>query len=474
MKSWTIGKRIAATSTLFLAFGILIGLVGISSLGRVAKNLNGVATESLPGVEQLATLQALTLELRGTSFLMGSPGLAPDYKLKQLAHVNELHKQTLELLTKYGETVSIKERPLFNQLNSSTRSFLEVCARYRQMSLKNKAAEAGQYWSREGGTRSKAFRAAVQSELDFDKNGVRSFVADAESATRFSNNLTWSLLLLSLTGGSVCAYVVVRKISQVLARSATEIRSSAEQVVNASAQVASASRDLAQGASDQAAALQQTSASGHQVSAMTKLNSENTSAAATLMIHVDDQIIQANKKLEHLVASMGRIISSSDRIAKIIKLIDEIAFQTNILALNAAVEAARAGQAGLGFSVVSEEVRALAHRSTQAAHDITELIDESVQNAGNGNLRLTELASTIQLITTDAATVRSLIDAVSRSAAEQSTGVDHISRSLVQMEQLTQQTAAGAEESASASYQLKAQAESMQQVIDDLEALAAA
>lgn len=473
MKNWPIGKRIAVTSALFLAIGAVIGLVGLFSLARVGRSLTGVATESLPGVEKLASMQAIALELRGTSFLMGSPGLTSDYRSKQMVHVNELDQQALEVLQAYGSSVSEKERPLFEQLSTDTRSFLDVCRRYREMSLQGKVVEAGQYWSKEGGSRSKAFRASVQKALDADKAGVRGFVTEAESAATFSRILTWSLLLISLVGGSLYAYIVVRNISHILARSAGAIRDSVEQVVSSSTQVASASETLAQGASDQAASLETTSASSHQVSAMTRRNSENSMAAATLMLSVDEQIAQANTKLTHLENSMERISDSSHRIAKIIKMIDEIAFQTNILALNAAVEAARAGQEGLGFGVVAEEVRNLARRSTQAAQDITALIDESVNNADAGNQRLSEVSFAIGAITENATKVKTLIESVSQSAAEQSTGVEYISKSLVQMEQITQQTAAGAEESASASHQMKAQAESLHTVVLELEALAA-
>jgi methyl-accepting chemotaxis protein len=204
---------------------------------------------------------------------------------------------------------------------------------------------------------------------------------------------------------------------------------------------------------------------------MTQRNAENARTAANLMGRVDEKVSQANKKLEEMVSSMGEISSSSERIGKIIKVIDEIAFQTNILALNAAVEAARAGQAGMGFAVVADEVRNLAQRCAQAARDTTGLIEDSVLSAKNGQVRLQEVSEVIRQITESATQVKTLVDEVSLGGQEQARGNEQIARALVQMEQATQQTAATAEESASASQELKAQADSMKDVLMTLEML---
>ncbi|MGA3042537.1 MAG: methyl-accepting chemotaxis protein [Bryobacteraceae bacterium] len=153
------------------------------------------------------------------------------------------------------------------------------------------------------------------------------------------------------------------------------------------------------------------------------------------------------------------------------KVIDEIAFQTNILALNAAVEAARAGEAGMGFAVVADEVRNLAQRCAQAAKDTAALIEESMAKSHDGMGKLDHVAEAIRSITESAAKVKTLVDEVNLGSQEQARGIEQIAKAIVQMEQVTQKNAANAEESASASEELSGQAETMKSVVGQLRAL---
>jgi methyl-accepting chemotaxis protein/methyl-accepting chemotaxis protein-1 (serine sensor receptor) len=178
---------------------------------------------------------------------------------------------------------------------------------------------------------------------------------------------------------------------------------------------------------------------------------------------------QANRYLEDMVVSMDLITDSSGKISKIIKVIDEIAFQTNILALNAAVEAARAGEAGMGFAVVADEVRSLAQRSAQAAKDTATLIEDSITRSGEGKVKVDQVALAIRAVTEDSAKVKVMVDEVSLGSEEQSRGIDQIGRAISQMEQVTQTNAASAEESAAAAEELSAQSETLKDVISRLQ-----
>jgi methyl-accepting chemotaxis protein len=472
MKTWPIGKRVGVTCTVLVAITITIGLVSVRSGHTTAASLHAITTDSWAGFEQLTAIQALALEFRGTSLLMGSPGLSADYKTKQLAHLDELQQQIQTLLQKYESAVtSAEERPLYEKLQKETKAFVTTCAHFRESSLSGKIQEAGAFWSDKGGTQSKAFRKAMQDEVNFNKAGMTRCVNAGVSTVHSANVLIWALLVICVCSGSTLGFTVVRSINNALSRSANELRVSAEQVISTATQVAATSQQLAQGASQQAATLEETSASGHEISTVTQRNTGNSQTAASLMADVDGRITQANKKLELMTASMGEITGSSERIARIIKVIDGIAFQTNILALNAAVEAARAGEAGMGFAVVADEVRNLAQRCAQAAEDTTTLIVDSTRNAAGGSQRLDEVATVIREITEAAAKVKILVEEVSHGANEQSRGIEQISHALIQLEKVTQQTAAGAEESASASQQMKAQADSMNEIVIALEAL---
>jgi methyl-accepting chemotaxis protein len=186
---------------------------------------------------------------------------------------------------------------------------------------------------------------------------------------------------------------------------------------------------------------------------------------------VDIGIKDSNEALDEMLASMGGITESSHRIAGIIRVLDEIAFQTNILALNAAVEAARAGQAGAGFAVVADEVRNLARRSAEAARETAPLIEESIAKSNQGGAQLEKVASVIHAITASAARVRSLVDSVSDGSKAQSREMDQVADSLRQIDRVVQGTAASSEESSAANRQLAQQAESMSEIAGELQAL---
>jgi len=168
---------------------------------------------------------------------------------------------------------------------------------------------------------------------------------------------------------------------------------------------------------------------------------------------------------------MAEINTQSDKISKIIKVIDEIAFQTNILALNAAVEAARAGEAGMGFAVVADEVRNLAQRCAQAAKDTTALIEESIAKSSGGKTKVDQVAATIHAVTSEASRIKELVEQVNQGSAEQARGLDQISKAISQMEQVTQSTAATAEESAAAAEELNAQSDTLRSVVNRLSAM---
>lgn len=264
---------------------------------------------------------------------------------------------------------------------------------------------------------------------------------------------------------------VVTTINASLSRITGLLSESAVQVSSASKQVSAAGASLAQGTTEQAASLQETSASTEEIASMTRRNAENSKSSVGLITAVSMRVEEANRSLEDMVQAMNGITSSSGKIARIIRVIDEIAFQTNILALNAAVEAARAGAAGQGFAVVADEVRNLAQRSAQAAKETGALIEESVSMSRGGGETLERVVHAVRSITESAAQVRTLVDEVSGGAHEQARGIDQIARAISEMERVTQQSAAAAEESASAGQELSAQADSMREIVRELNGL---
>jgi methyl-accepting chemotaxis protein len=278
------------------------------------------------------------------------------------------------------------------------------------------------------------------------------------------------LFPLSL-GVGLGVYFFISGISNRLRALIQSISDSSAHVASAVGEISASSQASAQGASEQAASLEETSAASEQITSMTHRNADNSRAAAEEVDKVDRRVKDSHAALDEMVVSMNDIKASSDKIAKIIKVIDGIAFQTNILALNAAVEAARAGEAGAGFAVVADEVRSLAQRSAQAAKDTAPLIEESIAKSKAGSSKLEQMAVVIHGITESAAKVKALVDEVKLGSQEQAHGIEQVSKAIQQMDQVTQRSAASSEQSAAASEQLAAQAEAMDNIAQQLRAV---
>jgi len=334
------------------------------------------------------------------------------------------------------------------------------------------------------GKHSDAFREYTDysvKSLDFLEKSAASLMVlqkrlmeqNQNSASAHTSKALWTALLLMFVALLVApfVFVAVQRITRQLRHAAAGLADGSEQIASAAAQVSASSGSLAQGASQQAASLEETSASAQEITSMTRKNAENSKVAAELMAAVDQHVQEGNRTIEDMVGSMREINSSSDKISKIIKVIDEIAFQTNILALNAAVEAARAGEAGMGFAVVADEVRNLAQRSAQAAKDTAAMIEESIANSSEGRAKLQKVTEVILSITGSASKVKTLIDEVNLGSQEQARGIEQISKAVSQMDSVTQNTAASAEEGASASEELSAQAEALKSIVVGLQSL---
>jgi methyl-accepting chemotaxis protein len=277
--------------------------------------------------------------------------------------------------------------------------------------------------------------------------------------------------VLGLVFGIVIAIFITRGITKPVRRIILDLTEGSEQVSAASSQVSAASQSLAEGATEQAAGLEETSSSLEEMASMTKKNAENAQQANSLASEAKKAAHTGSESMDRMNAAIKEIQKSSDETSKIIKVIDEIAFQTNLLALNAAVEAARAGEAGKGFAVVAEEVRNLAMRSAEAAKNTSNMIEESVKNAKNGVDIATEVGKVLNEIVQSVSKTTDLVGEIAAASQEQSQGIDQVNTAVGQMDKVTQQNAANAEESASASEELSAQAESMKDVVDQLVAL---
>lgn len=291
---------------------------------------------------------------------------------------------------------------------------------------------------------------------------------DALARTRL-----WALALTALAlllAGAIAGWVI-RSALRSLRAAAEQLLNHSRGIAASSEQIACGSQEVASGACQQAAALEETSASAEEINSVARKNGETSRSAAGLVIRFEGQLDNANHSLDQLVESVCEINAESEKISKIIKVIDAIAFQTNILALNAAVEAARAGDGGLGFAVVAEEVRNLAQRSAQSARDTAALIETSIAKSGDGKRKVGQMAGIIRAITAESASLKALVNDVDRCSQEQTRGVEQVAKAIAQMEQVTHKNAAHAEESAAAAAELSARSAELREAAGQVTAL---
>ena len=469
----TIGKKLIISIVGLLVLVLGLSVASLTTISRIGGQLDRAVSVTAKQVDTVQNLGARFFEMQSAeraaqlSYIYNDQqNLASNIQKFDAARTG-VQQQMAEVR---GMLDSEQGKASLRQVEEGVTAWMPMHQQYLDFAQKQQFAEAQKLMVDTMYPVFNRTQQGVDALVQQQRNLLAQANQDAKASVGWSTWFTIGLIGLALGVGLAVA-LVLRNINVSLRRITAEMFDGAEQVAGASDQVSSSSQSLAQASSEQAASLEETSASSEEITSMTRKNAENAQTTARLTSEVDQRVGQANRSLKEMIVSMKDINSASDKISRIIKVIDEIAFQTNILALNAAVEAARAGEAGLGFAVVADEVRNLAQRSAQAAKDTAAMIEESITKSNEGSTKLNEVAEAISAITDSAAKVKTLSDEVNLGSQEQARGMEQISQAITQMEQVTQRTAANAEESASASEQLSAQAAAMRAVLRRLRAM---
>ncbi len=464
MRNWTIGKRIIFGFALSLGLSIALGLFAYARLTAINVQSGRITVNCLPGVYysgQIESVNLINYALTHRWLLLSDPADRKAIESEMKINSDKL----TELFKQYETSITAPEdRALFTRMMAARKPYADA----RKMLMTADAAHQIAFLKDQVDPAYENYRHAISALADYNKNDgddAGSMIVAAVSLAK--QGILIGLALAILTGVAV-AVVIITGINRILRNLAHSLGAGSTEVATATAEVASASQILAEGASEQAASLEETSASLEEITSMTKRNADNAESAKALAGQTRTAADRGSGDMTLMTGAMDAIKVSSDNIAKIIRTIDEIAFQTNILALNAAVEAARAGEAGLGFAVVAEEVRALAQRSAQAARETATKIEDSIEKSRQGVHISAKVSSSLTEILDKARKVDDLIAEIATSSREQSQGIGQICIAVTQMDKVTQNTAATAEESASAAEELSAQAENMKESVHQL------
>jgi len=473
MAIWSIGRRLFTGIGSLALLLVISGGVSIWSGAEMKTQLDITARETAHDLDLARQVErdAVLLDAEQRRLVLSGLGGDQDGLTAARQTMTQTREAGTGLLAKLGSRVaSAAERKPIDDIVAKLESWDSANTKVNELIAGGDAAAAWEITRKTSGPLLEGVRTSARSIVTQKEAAFTRSVQAADANYRFIFMLTISLLVLSIPVTAVVAYSV-RGVTRTLRSLTGDLGSSAHQVASAAGQVAGASQALSKGAGEQAASLEETSAAMVEMTSIAKRNAESSHSVAEMTAEASSLIENANVALREMVASMAAIKTSSDKVAKIIKTIDEIAFQTNILALNAAVEAARAGEAGMGFAVVADEVRSLAQRSAQAAKDTATLIEESIARASEGQHRVEQVSNSVTAVSSSAAKIKTVIEEVSAASREQISGIQQVTHAVSEMERVTQATAASAEENAAVGEELSAQAETAMAAVRRLSAL---
>ncbi len=468
---------------------IIVGIISVISLRESTQEIDEIGNVRLPGVQGLLIMSAgqraalagerglvdrkISNEVREANFKYienalekAKQGLAIYEPLPQTEEEAMLWKEFVpaweEWLRDNTEVVTLikeKHKLLQEGANADDENIAE---------LDTKAYEASFVTARASYIKSDALLSKL---VDLNVEIAAETVEHAHKKALSFN----VLMIVSVILGGIFAVLLglflSKSITTPIFSAVNKLSEANEQVNSATAQLAATSQQLSEASNEQAATVEETTSAVDELGSLTMRNADNSSKANDLSREVKHVVDQANTLMTNMVSAMGEIKSSSNEISKVIKVIDDIAFQTNILALNAAVEAARAGEAGAGFAVVADEVRNLAQRSAEAAKETSAMIENSLTKTEIGVKNTEEVDKILKQINESVETSTSLMEEVSVASQEQTKGLDEISRAIQQISTTAQSNASAAEETSASADDLSNQAETLRTIVGQLNAI---
>jgi methyl-accepting chemotaxis protein len=498
MKNWTIGKRIIVGFASVILITAILGIFAYTRVATIRQQSDIIENQSIPTIQACTTIR----------------GNLKTYLQLVYTHVGSSDKQDMENIESKMKALSADITQAMDSdlpkllITPEGKALLDKTAESRANF--RKVATAVLEVSRNATENAKAYQMArteldpaTDAYIDAQNTLIKYAKAQQEKASKAIESAINGSIIGILVGlatsvaiGVAIAWGIITSTNKVLTHVATSLGAGSTQIVGATEQLSSTSQKLAEGASEQAASIEETSSSMEEMTSIVQQNTNSVQDSKTLTTDTRNTTLQSVESVRELKQSVDQahlsskqlteavqaIKTSSDSIAKIIKTIDEIAFQTNILALNAAVEAARAGEAGMGFAVVADEVRNLAKRSADAAKETATIIEDSIHKSEAGarvneevvktlvdiDTKSRQVDDSLQQILGKVGKVDEAMAQIATASKEQSQGIGQVNIALTQMDKVTQASAASAEETASAAEELNAQAAELKSVVGQL------
>jgi methyl-accepting chemotaxis protein len=489
-----IKVKLILSFIILAVFTGIVGFIGISNMNAINTRGDEMYKNNFISAQNLATIHKSLLVIRSNYFLMVYERDASKFQ-SRVDEINKYSEQNNKLIKEYENSVlSQEEKGLFNKFKASLDEYRKIRTEHIAIIQSGRydevIAKIGEFAKAR-----ETVEGDISSLVDYN---LKSAEEKSKQNTKDYQQQSVIMVIIIVIGillasflGFIIANLISKPIDQIVSGAdkiadgdlnvtidvdtrdevgilanvfskmvenlndvMININSAAEQVASGAKQVSDSSMALSQGATEQASSIEELTASIEEISSQTRLNADYASQANNIAETAKSSAVKGNEQMKLMLKAMDDINDSSSKISKIIKVIDEIAFQTNILALNAAVEAARAGQHGKGFAVVAEEVRNLAARSANAAKETTGMIEGSIKKVEDGTNIANETANALNSIVDSVAKVANLISDIAAASNEQATGIAQINQGIMQVSQVTQTNSATSEESAASSEEL--------------------
>ena len=461
----------------FVAVAILtliVGSVGWYGLQTTSASIRSLGEESIPSIVDLSDVKAAQLQIKVVLRTLTSGYITDADVTRQETRLKAARELYATALASYDKIPRVPEEEKLYQefvkaLDLSKKAndeFLSISDQLRQDGKTSAEERSKQltFMANNGATQS-AFNdmeASANALLQFVKEYYGQKLVHEDIATaNLLNTLMITFAGLGVLMALILGVFLARSISKPIVRVTGELREASKALESASLQVSSSSQELSSGSSELASSIEEMTSSLEELQSIIESNTKNVNQSEHLMKETSSESLKVTDRMAELKVQLADIAGNSKKISKIIKVIDDIAFQTNILALNAAVEAARAGDAGKGFAVVADQVKSLAQKSAEAAKETSELIEIAMDSVAKGE-SLGQVVVDAQVVAVDkAGKVAVLLDEVNRASKDQLKGANQINQAVSQINSIVQTTAASSEENAAAGEELLTQAESL-------------